>query len=164
MRTTTAPSSEFDKLDEGTAAMTAVDAVKQGVAEFQKTSLMHPIDKAMAGVRLNNTMTALSRTVGRNMGEKGVFTDQDKADFTKFLGPGIIFSTLAPEEQTKRIELAETLLKKMIKTRVKTFYQRYGSLPEDKMKWLEGDPLTIPNRRVPGINVPSANDPGGLFR
>lgn len=155
MRTATAPSSEFDKLDEGTAALNAVNAVKDGVVEFQRTSILNPIDKAMSSVRLNNTMTALSRTVGRAMGEKGVFTDQDKADFTKFLGPGIIFSTLAPEEQTKRIELADGLIKKMIKTRVKTFYQRYGSLPEDKMKYLEGDPLAIPNRKT---------DPGGLFR
>ena len=154
-RTAAVPQGEFGKLDEGVAALTAIDAVKQGIEEFQKTSLMDPIDKAMAGMRLNNTATALSRTVGRNMGEKGVFTDQDKADFTRFLGPGIVLSTLSPAEQTKRITLAENLMKKLIKYRVNTFYQRYGSLPEDKMQFLDKPtPGVTPGTKPNSLRLP----------
>ena len=151
LRSAPVPKTELDKLDEGIAAITAVDAIEEDIKAFQGTSLAHPVDKALAGMKLNSTMDALSRTVGRNMGEKGVFTDRDKEDFKKFFGPGVVFSVLAPDEQTKRIKWARGIITRLNKNRIETFYKRYGTLPEDKMQFMNASPDS------------NQSDPGGLF-
>lgn len=154
MRTTAIPVSELRRLDEGAEALQAVEEIKWQTQEFQNiNTLTSPFEKAKAGIALNTTVTAMSRTVGRSLGEKGVFTDGDKEDFKTFLAPNIVYSTLSPGERTKRIEVAERLMTKLIRHRANNFYSRYGMLPEDKKHYL--DPV--------GPGATPRVDPGGLF-
>lgn len=153
MRSAAVPQSEFGKLDAGKQAFDAFIPIEESFRKFRETSLLNPVDKAMAGAQLNSEVQAMSRTIGRALGEKGVFTDADKADFATFIYPGLVLSTLRPEDAEKRLNGAKAVINRAIARQAKTFYERYGMLPEDMKQYM---PVGAGKGRV-------TNDPGGLF-
>lgn len=66
-----------------------VDQAESIVDQFEKSLLDFVEDKsAKNAFRLSVQRNAFARKLGRALGEVGVFTDQDKADFARLISPG----------------------------------------------------------------------------
>jgi hypothetical protein len=113
-----------DKLMHFTEAREAVNTIYDAVESYQDA---RGVEKAWAGYKLNSTIDALTRTVGRALGEKGVFTDQDKVDFRKLLSPGIVVSLTDPARAAKWVKDVEGLMNRVEQKQLGGAYQRVYS-------------------------------------
>lgn len=139
-RTTAAPQTEIAKLDEGKKAWLALGEIEGQLKDYLNTPFTNPVDKTKKGMILTNSVQAMSRTVGRSLGEKGVFTDADKADFATYLNPGSLISAASPDYALKQFQSAKKLMARAMGQTAKTFQSRYGSLPEDALDFLQYAP------------------------
>jgi len=112
------------KLEQFTEANQAVQQIKQGIEDF--TNAPMGTQKLSKGLQLRANISALTRLVGRSLGEKGVFTDQDKADFEKLLSPGMVATMLDPQMARDRIGQVEALMQKVKQARLEQFAERSG--------------------------------------
>jgi hypothetical protein len=118
------------KLDQFFEAQSAINKVKQDLESFSGGSWSAPIEKVKAGYQLKADVDGLTRMIGRAMGEKGVFTDQDKADFAKILSPGLVVSAMAPDVAKSRIQQLDEFLGGIKRKRLGMYQSRAGgSLP-----------------------------------
>lgn len=112
------------ELQQTLAAETVLDKFEKTLAEWLN-------DKSVAnGIRLRAQREAFSRLLGRALGEKGVFTDYDKADFARVLGPGLVLSTADPQLAYQQIEDIRTLLNDIKKRKS----ELYGQTPTESAK------------------------------
>jgi hypothetical protein len=72
----------------------ALDKLEEALTKYEKAQ---GGAKILALRELQNQTSAFTRTLGRAMGEKGVFTDPDKADFERMLSPGTVPTIVSPE-------------------------------------------------------------------
>jgi hypothetical protein len=85
--------------------LASLNTAEAAVDQFEKTLHEYLKSKTPANmIRLNAQRSAFARMVGRGSGEKGVFTDPDKVDFQRILGPGLVFTTADPDLAQKQVE------------------------------------------------------------
>ena len=66
------------------------------------------------------------------MGEKGVFTDQDNANFKKLLGPGLVLSTTDPQLAHKQIGDIRGLLDQVTERNLKSATKVHRAMPSQE--------------------------------
>lgn len=109
------------KLMQFTEAKEAVDTVQQAIQSYTSAE---GTEAMWAAYNLNSKIDGLTRIVGRALGEKGVFTDADKADFRKLMSPGLLFTLSSPERASKWIEQVNGILNRVEQQQLQGFYQR----------------------------------------
>lgn len=118
------------KLDQFITAEASINHIQETLTRMNGASGM---EKMSAALQLDTEVKALSRNIGRSMGEKGVFTDADKADFASLIGYGAgapggaaVWSMMAPEEAQKRIDAAIRLIEGVKQRELSNFSARTG--------------------------------------
>lgn len=100
-----------NKMDHWFGAQEALKYIDDSLNRFQSTNaVFHPIDKTLAGNELNTSVKALSALVGRNIGERGPFTEGDRQTYSSILSPGLVIAELAPEEAIRRLNKIKELM------------------------------------------------------
>lgn len=124
------------KVDEFTGAQAALDKIAGSLKRFTEAS---GVEKIGAGLQYKVDITALSRLIGRSLGEKGVFTNQDKEDFEQIVGIGTKIPIVgaaagayfAPELAADRIEQLKALMERVKERTFQNFAGRTGGrLPQ----------------------------------
>lgn len=139
------------KMDNYYAAEEALANIEGAMKRYQDTSLLSPMKKALAANALNAYANGLSTIIGRNLGERGVFTDQDRATFRQIITPGLLLTEVAREEAEKRLNDLRSLLAR-VKAREIDAYKRVN--PNSKLDLSQGGlpppPLPPKEQRVVG--------------
>lgn len=115
-----------------------MNAAEAATDQFEKTLTQYLNSKSPAdAIRLRAQREGFTRILGRALGEKGVFTDYDKADFARVLGPGLIISTASPELAYQQIQDVRDLLngvrQRKLEGYFKTFSNKPGTDPFDRL-------------------------------
>lgn len=118
------PQTLQSKLMQFTEAREAVDTIYDSLESYIKSEGTGAL---WAGYSYKAKVDALTRLVGRSLGEKGVFTDADKADFTKILSPGTILSLTNPERAQSWVREVEGIMNRVEAEQLQGFYQRVYS-------------------------------------
>ena len=122
------------------AAETALD-------KFNKTLTEYLNDKTPANaIRLRAQREAFSRLLGRALGEKGVFTDYDKQDFARVLGPGLVISTADPQLAYRQIEDMRELLSGVRNRKLGSAFDEYGTPANAEYYDDKGNPIKSPKK------------------
>jgi hypothetical protein len=135
MSGTAIPDPKFlEKMDQFSTAQSMMGSLTESINNFKNAKGIVESTKALAQVSAERE--AFSRLVGRSLGEKGVFTDQDKEDFARVLTTSTPVLAWAPswsEERAKRLgKVMETVRKRTLDD----FEKRSGA------KYREGGRLT----------------------
>lgn len=109
------------KLMHFTEAREAVDTIYDSLERYIKSE---GTDALWSGYQYKSKVDALTRIIGRSLGEKGVFTDADKADFTKLLSPGVILSLTNPQRAQSWVKEVEGIMNRVEADQLQGFYQR----------------------------------------
>jgi hypothetical protein len=109
------------KLMQFTEAREAVDTIYDSIEAYQQA---RGVNKVWAAHKTSSTVSALTRLVGRSLGEKGVFTDADKADFTRLLSPGTVLTLTSPDRAQAWVKQVEALMNRVESEQLQGFYQR----------------------------------------
>jgi len=122
---------------------------------------------AEAAYRLKNTVDGLTRLVGRALGEKGVFTDQDKADFRSLLAPSYVITLTTPEMAQRWVRRVEGVFDRVERNRLQGFYRKAYQTREGTVKTrTPGDRSTqreVPEVPKPFMELAPSSDVGGLI-
>lgn len=114
------------KLDQFIPAEAAVEKLEGSLQKFLDTPATSPGDKVAAALQYEAERSGLTRLVGRALGEKGVFTDEDKKDFAKLLGTGIVGATIMPSVAQGRLKEIKSLMEKVRTREFENFKSRTG--------------------------------------
>ena len=141
------------KLMQFTEAKEAVDTVQHAIADYQKAE---GTEAVWALYNLNSKIDGLTRIVGRALGEKGVFTDADKADFKKLMSPGVMLTLANPDRASKWVGEVNGILGRVENQQLQGFYQRVYAKKDQSLDTLrpgdqknvvavlDGEPTTAP--------------------
>lgn len=139
--------SKLDQFHEASQALSKIEEDLAGLREAKTAA-----EKLEWATQLNADVNGLSRTVGRSLGEKGVFTDADKKDFASIVGFGAglmpggaaVGALFAPDAADARLKKLQDFMEKVKTERIKSFSKRTGG-------------------RMPA-GMEEDNDPAGLFQ
>lgn len=119
-----------DRIDQFVNAKASLDKIEDTFERIQNAESAS--ERLGATLQLNAEVTGLSRGVGRSLGEKGVFTDQDKLDMAKIIQPGGggimtgILAHTAPEMGRDRIRQLRAFMDKVREREFKGFEELTG--------------------------------------
>lgn len=116
----------LDKMDQYTPAIAAVAKI-EGTLKTYMDPNTPAIKRAEALAQFDTERNALSRHVGRNFGEKGVFTDQDKKDFARLLAPGTMATAIFPSFARNRLNELKKLVDDIKTREFEQFQDRTGA-------------------------------------
>ena len=102
------------------AAEESMNTFENALNDFNNASWFSPMQKALAGVVMKNEANALSRLIGRALGEQR-FTDEDKRDFVNVLGPSLILNTVDPAIAKRQIADIRSTMAKIKERKLATF-------------------------------------------
>lgn len=137
LRTAPVPQKAFEGFDAFKGADAAVEGINTQLEDFIKTPITSIKDKYQRGSDLNSAVVSMSRTIGRSLGERGMFTEGDRNDFIAALTPGVAWSTLDPEFARHRLQMAKNVIVRAKKREATKLYQRYGGVPSDMLPFLD---------------------------
>lgn len=135
------------KLSQFNDAGGAVEELKARLADVEAAQATgDPIAMARTVYEFDVARNAMSRFVGRAMGEKGVFTDQDKADFARLLGYGMVATAVIPSLSRDRLAGIDSIMERIYTRNFNEYEQRVGS----KLK-LGAGAKNVPDASVPRV-------------
>lgn len=152
-----------EKLNQFSEARGVTSTVYDGLEDYVTAK---GAAKVEAGYRLVNEVEGLTRIVGRAMGERGVFTDADKKDFTRIMSPGKILTLTTPELAQRWVRNVEEIFNRVENNRLQGFYRRAfqtrggdikTNLPGDRNIVHETSALPPMPEPVASTGAPSAN-------
>lgn len=153
------------KLDTYISANASVDAIEKQMDNFINTSMLHPIDKAKAGASLRDTVNGFSTNIGRELGEKGVFTDADRTVFTSVIYPGLLRSIEDPTEAHKYLNQLKGLMKTVKEREITNYGLVNPESPllsrlqaQDLPPQLATPPIPNLSKRPPALREPQKMD------
>lgn len=120
------------KIDHFNEARSSLDHIASAMENLKAAKGFMP--NSEAALQLEAEINGLSRSVGRAMGEKGVFTDADKNDFASIMGfaagvfPGsaAIAALVAPGASEKRVQRLYELMDRVKDREITNFGKRTG--------------------------------------
>ena len=89
------PPAMLEKMNSFIPAETAIAKLEDTLDRYANPNLS-PGERAQALLQFRAEREGFTRLVGRAMGEKGVFTDQDAAAFATLLAPNVLITGVAP--------------------------------------------------------------------
>ena len=127
-------------------ALSAVEELKSKLDVLINTDPVNVVDYGRALIEFDAMRNSFARNVGRSLGEKGVFTDQDKADFARLLGFGMPVTAVVPQFSRDRLLSLESFMSKT--------YERNFAAYEKKVQAklaLGNTAANAPTNSVPSI-------------
>ena len=110
------------QLDDFTKAEGSIDEIEGALGRFKQASwFTSPMEKGLAANELRSKVSGLSTSIGRTLGERGVFTDADRATFKQILNPGLVLTDLAPEEADKRLNDLRNFVNYVKEKKIKSY-------------------------------------------
>jgi hypothetical protein len=147
-----------EKLTQFIPANAAVDKIEETLSRMLNSE---GLEKGAASLQLAAEVKGLSRLVGRSIGEKGVFTDQDKNDFATLMMPGgsswtaPVIAMMAPEMAADRLKNLRALMARVKQREFAGVEERTGgrTLPgsgQEEPTWIidaQGNPVRNPRKK-----------------
>jgi hypothetical protein len=138
------PPNVREKLDAFNPAVSALDKL-----EVTLNAATNPkagaAERAAALLQFRAESSGFTRLVGRSLGEKGMFTDQDAAAFERLMSTGVAGAVLAPDMAKKRLSDLRDFIGQIQEREIGEFFSRQGNAG-----------------KVPGPGNLPAKDPGKI--
>jgi hypothetical protein len=115
----------FEKIDQFSTAQSLLGSLKESITKFQNAKGI--MDSTQALAQVGAERSAFARLVGRSLGEKGVFTDQDKEDFARILSTSMPVLAWAPTWSQDRADRLSKVLDRVRQRTIDDLEKRTGA-------------------------------------